>query len=93
MLTIFGVLRPSVFLSLGNFKNILEQVAILAIVAAVEAVVMVVGDFDLSVGVPASLSGAIVAHLLGHGYGITVSIIAALVAGIVVGAVNGYLRP
>ena len=41
--------RPDVFLSFGNVRNILSQVAILAIIAGAQTIVMVVGDFDLSV--------------------------------------------
>lgn len=91
LVIVFGTLRPDVFLSFGNFRNVLEQVAILAIVAAVQSVVMVVGNFDLSVGATASLAGAVVAQLMISGYGITLSVLAALAVGAVVGAVNGYL--
>ena len=57
---IFALLRPAVFLSLNNLRNITEQVAILAIVSTTMTVVMVVGDFDLSVGTLASLCGVVV---------------------------------
>jgi ribose transport system permease protein len=87
----FGVMRPDVFLTFGNLRNVLEQVAILAIIAAVQTVVMVVGNFDLSVGATASLSGAVVAQLLIAGQGTAAAIAGALVVGALVGAVNGYL--
>ncbi|GLB65904.1 ABC transporter permease [Arthrobacter mangrovi] len=87
----FGMMRPDVFLTFGNLRNVLEQVAILAIIAAVQTVVMVVGNFDLSVGATASLSGAIVAQLLIAGQGTAAAVAGALVVGALVGAVNGYL--
>ncbi|MFM7584385.1 MAG: ABC transporter permease, partial [Caldilinea sp.] len=64
MVGIFALMRPGIFLSPNNLRNITEQVAILAIVATTMTVVMVVGDFDLSVGAMASLSGVVVADLL-----------------------------
>ncbi|EMY34475.1 ribose transport system permease protein rbsC [Arthrobacter crystallopoietes BAB-32] len=87
----FGLMRPDVFLTFGNLRNVLEQVAILAIIAAVQTVVMVVGNFDLSVGATASVSGAVVAQLLIAGQGTAVAVAGALVVGALVGAVNGYL--
>lgn len=87
----FGMMRPDVFLTFGNLRNVLEQVAILAIIAAVQTVVMVVGNFDLSVGATASLSGAVVAQLLIAGQGTAAAVAGALVVGALVGAVNGYL--
>ncbi|MFM8531323.1 MAG: ABC transporter permease, partial [Ilumatobacteraceae bacterium] len=51
MLVLFGSLYPDTFLTKTNLvENILQQVTALAIVAAVQTVVMVVGEFDLSVG-------------------------------------------
>jgi ribose transport system permease protein len=91
LVAVFGAMRPEVFLTFGNLRNVLEQVAILAIIASVQTVVMVVGNFDLSVGATASLSGAVVAQLLIGGQGIAVAIAGALVVGALVGAVNGYL--
>ena len=55
LLTVFSVLRPDVFPTGRNLKNIIEQVATLAIVASGVTVVMITGDFDLSVGAIASL--------------------------------------
>lgn len=91
LVAVFGMMRPEVFLTFGNLRNVLEQVAILAIIASVQTVVMVVGNFDLSVGATASLSGAVVAQLLIGGQGIAIAIAGALVVGALVGAVNGYL--
>ena len=91
LIAIFGALRPTVFLTVGNFVNILEQISILAIIAAVQTVVMVVGDFDLSVGSTASLGGALTAVLLMAGWSIPSAVAMALIAGALIGAVNGAL--
>ena len=91
MIAIFAALRPSIFLSINNLRNITEQVAILAIVSTTMTVVMVVGDFDLSVGTLASLCGVVVADLLIHEAGLVPSIAVALGVGALAGALNGLL--
>ena len=91
LVAIFALLRPTIFLSLNNLRNITEQVAILAVVAAGMTVVMVAGDFDLSVGTLASLCGVVVADLLIGGNGLTVSLLLTLGVGALAGLVNGLL--
>lgn len=61
----FGVMYPTTFLTRTNLTtNILEVVAFLVIVSAGQTVVMVVGEFDLSVGGVAALSTAMTASLI-----------------------------
>ncbi|MFF0905383.1 UNVERIFIED_CONTAM: ABC transporter permease [Kocuria sp. CPCC 205316] len=91
LIAFFAMMRPEVFLSFGNMRNIFEQIAILTIIAAGQTVVMVVGDFDLSVGTNATLSGATAAMLMIGGTPIPLAILAALLVGALVGAVNGFL--
>ena len=91
MIVIFAVLRPGIFLSPNNLRNITEQVAILAIVATTMTVVMVVGDFDLSVGALASLSGVVVADMLIKGLGLWPGVAIALLVGAGAGLLNGVL--
>ncbi|MFN8489647.1 MAG: ABC transporter permease [Caldilineaceae bacterium] len=91
IVAIFALLRPAVFLSGANLRNITEQVAILAIVAMTMTMVMVVGDFDLSVGALASLAGVVVADMLIKGVGVAPSIGIALGVGLLAGAINGAL--
>lgn len=91
LVALFGALRPSVFLTPMNLRNILEQVAILGIVSCTQTVVMVVGDFDLSVGALASVAGVIVGSLLLAGTPLPVVVLAAAGLGIAAGVVNGFL--
>jgi ribose transport system permease protein len=91
MVAVFALLRPTIFLSWNNLRNITEQVAILTVVASVMTVVMVVGDFDLSVGTLASLCGVVVADLLIRGVGLAPSLLIALLVGLLGGALNGLL--
>ncbi len=91
LIVLFAVLKPQVFLTPVNFTNILEQLAILAMIAAVQTVVMVVGDFDLSVGSLASLVGVITAQLLVGGMDPLLAVGLGLLTGLAAGAINGFL--
>lgn len=91
LILFFFLMRPDVFLGFTNVRNILYQVSILAIIAAAQTMVMVVGDFDLSVGANSSLAGATAAALMLGGTPIPIAIIAALVVGTLIGLFNGYL--
>jgi ribose transport system permease protein len=91
LLCVFAILRPAVFPTWGNLRNVIEQVATLAIVSAGVTIVMVTGDFDLSVGSLASLVGIIVALLMKAGVSVPVSIAAGLALGGICGLLNGVL--
>ncbi|MFP4301752.1 MAG: ABC transporter permease [Spirochaetaceae bacterium] len=91
LLLLFSLLRPGAFPTLGNLRNVIEQVATLAIASAGVGMVMVTGDFDLSVGAVASLCGVAAAKLMVSGLGVGPAILLALLLGAVIGAVNGVL--
>jgi ribose transport system permease protein len=88
---VFAALRPTIFPTWGNLRNIIEQVATLAIVSAGVTIVMVTGDFDLSVGALASLVGIIVALLMKQGTSVPLSVAVGLALGGACGLVNGVL--
>ncbi len=97
----FGLLYPSTFLSRENLLiNILDTVSFLVIVAAAQTIVMVVGDFDLSVGGVAALATSFTATMLTTATltgdvqspgSIPVAIVVGLVVGLACGLVNGVL--
>jgi ribose transport system permease protein len=91
LIVFFFAMRPDVFLTFVNVKNILFQVSILAIIAGAQTVVMVVGDFDLSVGATSSLAGAVAASLMLTGTPIWPAMLIAMLVGLLVGLVNGVL--
>lgn len=91
LIVFFFLMRPNVFLTFVNIRNILFQVSILAIISAAQTVAMVVGDFDLSVGATSSLSGAVTASLMLGGTSIPLAILVGLAVGTGVGIFNGYL--
>jgi ribose transport system permease protein len=91
ILLFFAVRLPGTFLTPQNWLNITQQLSMLMVVAAGMTVVMVMGDFDLSVGSMASLSGVVVATLFVLGWPIWAAVCVALLAGLVGGLINGAL--
>lgn len=91
ILVTFCVLLPETFMTARNWLNITQQMSMLIVVAAGMTIVMVMGDFDLSVGSMASLAGVVVAILFSFDFPIWVAIAAGLLVGIAGGAINGAL--
>lgn len=88
----FGIARPVEFLSERNLINVLNQSALLAIVAGGLTYVLVAGQFDLSFANVIGFSGILCVGLMERsGLPVAVAIGAALLAGVLVGAVNGCL--
>ena len=91
ILVFFGIRLPDTFMTAQNWLNITQQLSMLMVVAAGMTIVMVMGDFDLSVGSVASLSGIVAAILFGLGAPIWLAVGAALLVGLVGGLFNGAL--
>lgn len=87
----FAVSLPDTFLTAQNLLNISQQVSMLAVVAFAMTTVMAMGDFDLSVGSMASLSGVVAATLFVSGWPVPAGIAAALGVGLLGGLFNGIL--
>ncbi len=91
ILLFFTVKLPDTFLTYRNLINISQQLSMLAVVAATMTIVMVMNDFDLSVGSMASLSGIVAATIFTLGYPVSVGLTAALLVGFFGGLFNGFL--
>ncbi len=87
---VFWSAEADTFMTLRNWLNITQQISILGVVAFTMTIVMVMGDFDLSVGAMASLTG-IAAALLFQRLGIPAAVGLALLVGLVGGLLNGVL--
>ncbi len=87
----FSLKLPGTFLSARNLINISQQLSMLGVVAFTMTIVMVMNDFDLSVGSMASLAGVVVAVLFTLEYPIWVALTIALLVGLVGGLFNGFL--
>ena len=91
ILAFFWISLPETFMTARNWLNITQQLSMLMVVAAGMTIVMVMGDFDLSVGSAASLAGIVVGVLFAAGYPVWAAVGLALLVGLVGGAFNGML--
>ncbi len=82
---------PDTFMTARNLLNISQQVSMLAVVAFSMTIVMVMNDFDLSVGSMASLAGIVAALLFSQGSSVFLGVSAALAVGLLGGLINGVL--
>src|ERR1700759_3602153 len=91
LIVVFGALKPHAFLSWDNLRTILLQSAGLGIVAAGLTLVLILGEFDLSVAAMATLGGVTAALLAEQGVPILLAFLLTIVLGVIVGTVNGLV--
>ena len=89
VIVVFGALSPDRFLTTGNLGVVLQNSAVLAIVAIGITFIIIGGSIDLSVGSVMALSGAIAATFAGP-WGAWAILFAPLV-GACLGAINGAI--
>lgn len=88
----FSLLSPDAFPTVENLKSILTLAAPLFIVAAGLTVVLVMGDFDLSIGAMIGLGGAATVVMMAkHGMAVPAAILIGLGFGVAGGLINGFL--
>jgi ribose transport system permease protein len=92
LIAIFGGLLGSTFLAVTTFQTIFGTQAVLLILSLGLMVVLMVGEFDLSIVGSMSMSVMIVGVLnVLHGWPIWLAVAAALVSGVVIGTINALL--
>jgi len=93
LVLVFSVAAPNaVFLSRDNLLNIINQSTLTAIIAAGLTIVLVVGEFDMSIGYTASLAGVLVTGLIANqGVSLVLAILLTIAAAGTVGTINGLL--
>lgn len=87
---IVAAIEPA-FASQKNILNLLRQSAIIGIISAGMSFVIISGNFDISVGAVAALSGAVVMKLIASDMNVASALVIALAASALIGAVNGFL--
>jgi ribose/xylose/arabinose/galactoside ABC-type transport system permease subunit len=86
----FSVARPNSFLTWDNVRAILDESSVLCVLAAGVTVILVIGEFDLSVGFVAGLAGAAAVSVMAYnGWGVGAAIAIALGAGAAAGIASG----
>lgn len=92
MIVIFSVARPEIFPTFTNFRNIINQAALAAIISGGLTVALIVDEMDLSIGFHGSLAGVLVTGFIVRlGMPIPVAIAAVLAIGVVIGVINGLI--
>jgi ribose transport system permease protein len=87
----FSIAAPQAFPTKANLLNLVQQMTTLAVVAVAATFVMIIGEFDLSVGFVASLAAVIAFVLFPLGVPVWAAILAGLAAGVAAGVANGFL--
>ena len=85
------IAKPETFITAQNLLNISQQISMLVCVASVMTLLMVTGDFDLSVGSMASLAGVIAGVMFVAGWSVPAALGMALAVGLLGGLINGFL--
>lgn len=89
-LVVFFSVRSEFFFNYDNFLNILTAAAITGIIAAPATLLLVGGQFDLSVGSGLTFCGVLMAYFAER-EGLLAGIVVAVAGGIALGALNGFL--
>lgn len=92
IILVVGVQAPR-FLSLGNFEQILLSIAIIAIVAIGETLVVLTRNIDLSVGSMVGVTAFVTAYFFKQlpGSNLLIGILLGCALGLVLGVVNGLI--
>src|SRR5436305_157164 len=90
-LIIFFSIKTPYFFNTDNFINILIASSVVGIIACPATMLLIAGQFDLSVGGATALVTAMFAQSFVHGSPLVVSVLIAVGVGLGVGVLNGFL--
>lgn len=88
--TITAIVNPR-FLQVNNIMNIFEQIAVLGLVAAGATILIISGNFDISVGAVIGLSCCISAILINEGVNGFIASLAGIIVSMTCTLLNGIL--
>lgn len=88
---LFTFLKPSVMLQPNIWGNIFRQTALIGPVAIMVAVLMIGGDFDMTVGANYAMSAMFFILAVNQGIPPVVAILATLALGGTIGLMNGFM--
>ena len=84
---VVSIVNPK-FLSVQNLFNIVLQVSVTGIICVGLSMILITGEFDLSIGPQISILGLVMAILITR-YSILLTIIVVILLGMAIGALNG----
>ena len=79
------------YVSVGNIQLMLKAIPSLVIVVMGVNLLMIAGEFDLTVGATFTLTALIMAKLFDAGTPLWIAVLAGLCAGVAIGVVNGWI--
>lgn len=91
LVVFFALEVPDLFLDVANARQVALAGAILLIVSCPQAVLVLMGQVDLSVGSALGVTAVVCGDLLINGFPTSAAIVIALLLGAGIGAVNAYL--
>jgi ribose transport system permease protein len=92
IIAIFALTRGSIFLTRGNFIDILSDAAIISIIAGGLTIPLITNEFDLSIGNVGSFAGVLVAgFLVKQHLALPLAMLATVVLCGIIGLVNGLI--
>jgi ribose transport system permease protein len=105
VVTLFSLLRPKTFCTVGNFELILRQTAVVGTAALGMTLIIIAGGIDLSFGSAIAVVGVTIALLMPHavsdpatgarnvvaGVAPALAVLGGIAAGLAIGAINGTL--
>ncbi|PRZ34778.1 monosaccharide ABC transporter membrane protein (CUT2 family) [Antricoccus suffuscus] len=87
----FSIMRPDTFMTSANLHAILLLQTVPFTAALALTVPLIVGEFDLTVGIVTTGSAVVIAGLMGAGVSSVLAIVAALLIAMCIGTVTGLL--
>jgi simple sugar transport system permease protein len=91
MIVIFQIRSNGVLLNFENIRGVMGLLPEMALVAIGVTILMICGEFDLSVGSVFALMPMTAAVLINHGFPFTAAVLIGLVVCMVIGFINGYV--
>ena len=86
----FSIARPDTFPTWDNARAILDESSVLCVLAVGVTVVLVIGEFDLSIGFVTQLTAAAAVSVMAfHAWPAWAAVLIALLAGAIAGLANG----
>lgn len=91
ILVLGALSSPEVFLTLNNFVRVLRGAAIITLVGYGMSLLMIAGEFDLSIGSLIAVTGGIAAIMISSGFTPTFTIVLTITLVIIYGITQGLL--
>lgn len=91
-LAVYFALTSPVFLNPSNLVNIVNQMAILGIIAIPGTLLLIAGQVDLAVGSGVAFTGMVLAYAYTTTGSLPLALLLSILSGVLVGALNGFVR-